>query len=130
MILFCNLIVTVTIGAAVIVHRFTLDRITGVQSVASGPLRTRADCDMMSGRTRGARTALAASTWVAAREVDTRAIVGTIAVSEAFPMLTACQGVADVAGRTRAHRPLPSGVIMTWRTNRIRTTGIRFAKIT
>lgn len=128
--MFCNLVVTVTIGAAVIVHRFTLDRITGVQSVASGPLWTRADCDMMSGRTRGARIALAASTWVAAREVDTRTIVGTIAVSETLPALTACQGVANVAGRTCAHRPLPSGIIMTWRTNRIRTAGIRLAEIT
>lgn len=83
----------------------------------------------MSGRTRGARTALTASARIAAREVDTRAIVGAIAVSETLPTLTATQGVADVAGGTRAHRPLPSGIIMTRRTNRIRSAGIRLAEI-
>lgn len=85
---------------------------------------------MMSGRTRGARTALAASTRVAAREVDTRATVGAIIVGEALPTLTTRQGVADVAGGTRAHRPLLSGIIMTRRANRIRTAGIRLAEIT
>lgn len=125
-----RLVVTVTIGAAVIVHRFTLDWITGVQSVASGPLRARANCDMMSGRTYGAWTALAASTRVFAREVYTRAIVRAITVGEALPTLTARQGVANVAGGTCTHRPLPSGIIMAWRANRIRTAGIRLAEIT
>lgn len=85
---------------------------------------------MMSGSTRGARTALAAGTRVAAREVDTRAIVGAIAVGEALPTLTARQSVADVAGRTRTHRSLLSGIIVTRSANRIRTAGIRLAEIT
>lgn len=85
---------------------------------------------MMSGRTCGVRTALATSTRISAREVDTRAIIGAITVSEAFPTLTARQGIADVTGGTRAHRPLLSGVIMARRANGIRTTRIRLAEVT
>lgn len=85
---------------------------------------------MMSRRTRGAWTALAASTWIFARKVDTRAIVRTITVSEALPTLTARQGVADVACMTGAHRPLLSGIVMPWCANCIRTAGIRLAEIT
>lgn len=119
----------VTIGAAVIVHRFALDRITGVQGVASGSLRARTDRDVTSGCACGTRAAFATGARVRARKVDTRPIVGAFIVGEALPTLAARQGVTDVAGGTRAHRPLLPGIVVTRRANRVDTAGIRLAKI-
>lgn len=124
------LVVAVTVGAAVIVHGLAVDGVAGVQGVTSGPVRTRADRDVTSGRTRSGRAAFATGARILAHEVDARPIVGALAIGEAFPALAACQSVADVAGRTRAHRPLLAGVVVTRRADRMRTAGIRLAEVT
>lgn len=84
---------------------------------------------MTSGRARSTRAALTTGARVRAREIDTRPIVGTFTVGEALPALAARQGVTNVAGGTRAHRPLLPGTIMTRRANRISAARIRFAEI-
>lgn len=109
----------VTVGAAVIVHDLTLDGVTREQGVTPGPVRTRADRDVTPGRACGARAALAAGARIPAREVDARAVVGTFIVGETLAALAACQGVADVAGGTRTHRPLLAGVVVTRRADRV-----------
>lgn len=119
----------VTVGAAVIVHRFALDRITGVQGIASGPLRACTDCDVTSGCASGARATFAAGARVQAHEIDTRPIVGAFIVGEALPALAARQGVTDIAGGTGAHRPLLPGIVVARRANRVGAAGIRFAEI-
>jgi len=121
--------VAVTVGAAVIVHRSALDRVTGVQGVAPGPVRARTDRDVTPGRAHGARAALAAGARVPAREVDARPIVGAFTVGEALPALAARQGVADVTGGARAHRPLLPGIVVARRANRVRAAGVRLAEI-
>jgi len=83
----------------------------------------------MSGRAHGTRATFATGARIPAREIDTRPIVGAFIVGEALPTLAARQSVTDVTGRTRAHRPLLPGVVMARCTNRINTTGIRFAEI-
>jgi len=122
--------VTVTIGTSVIVYRFALDGITGVQGVASGPVRARADRDVTSRRARGARAALATGARVPARKVDARSIIRALVVGETLAALTARQGIADVTGGARAHRSLLAGIVVTRGANCIRSAGIRFAEVT
>lgn len=68
--------------------------------------------------------------WILTCEVDARSAVGALTVGEAFPVLAARQGVADITGGTRAHRPLLTCVVMTRCANRVRTARIWFAQIT
>lgn len=84
---------------------------------------------MTSGRARGARAAFATGARVPAREVDARPIVRAFAVGEALPALAARQSAADVAGGTRAHRPLLPGIVVARRANRVSAAGIRLAEI-
>lgn len=79
----------VTIGAAVIVHRFTLDWIAGVQGVTASSLRACANCDVTSGCACSVRTAFTAGARIPACKIDARPIVRTIAVGETLAALTA-----------------------------------------
>lgn len=84
---------------------------------------------MTSGRARGTRAAFVAGARVAAREIDTRPIVGAFTVGEALPTLAARQSVTDVAGGTCTHRPLLPGIVVARRANRVGAAGVRLAKV-
>lgn len=84
---------------------------------------------MTSRRALSARAAFVAGARVPAGEIDTRPIVGAFTVGEALPALAARQSVANVAGGTRAYRPLFPGIVVARCANRVNTAGIWLAEI-
>lgn len=113
----------------VVVNRSAVDRIASVKSISPCSIRTCAHRDVPPGRTHSGRSALLSGARVLASEIDARLVIRALAVGETLSSLTTAQRVANVTGRTGAHRPLLPGAVVARSADRVRAAWIRLAQI-